>query len=144
MSEYRPTNSRNICNDIWNRHPSVYSMIQTRHHGDRTHRLALPLALPYRNHRLAPSKSKSSSSTSAKVCQIIYSIQPRSHVRSFGDVVVAVTVAVDICGSGGGTDSGVGAVELPATGMPRQKVVDQLVDTGWIEKSTYFPHRNSL
>ena len=73
--------------------------------------------------------------------EIIYSIQPRSHVRSFSDlVVVVVTVAVDICGSGRGTNSGVGAVELPA--MPRQKVVDQLVDTGWIEKSTYFPHRD--
>ena len=46
--------------------------------------------------------------------------------------------------SGGGTDTssaGVGDVELPA--VPRQRVVDQMVDTGWIEKSTYFQHRRS-
>ena len=27
--------------------------------------------------------------------------------------------------------------------MPRQRVVDQIVNTGWIEKSTYFPHHRS-
>ena len=83
--------------------------------------------------------SKSSLTSSAKVCKGWFiSIQSRSHVRSVCDFVVVVIVAVDVDGSSGGTNSaGVGAVELPA--MPRQRVVDQIVDTGWIEKSTYFP-----
>ena len=62
-------------------------------------------------------------------------MQLRLHVRSAD--------TVDIGGSDGGTlaladIAGVGAVELPS--VPRQGVVDQMVDTGWIEKSTYFPH----
>ena len=52
-----------------------------------------------------------------------------------GDFVVFLA-AVEVDGS-----VGAGAVELPA--MPRQRVVHQIVDTGWIEKSTYFPHRRS-
>ena len=56
--------------------------------------------------------------------------------RTFCRQFVVFLAAVDVDGS-----VGAGAVELPA--MPRQRVVDQIVDTGWIEKSTYFPHRRS-
>ena len=59
------------------------------------------------------------------------------HIRPVGDVIDIVTVVVR---SIGGTlalladSAGVGAVELLA--VSRQRVVDQMVDNGWIKKIT--------
>ena len=57
-----------------------------------------------------------------------------------------VAFAANISGSDGDTlaladtsSAGVGAVELLA--VPTQRVVDQMVDTGWIENWTYFLQR---
>ena len=61
------------------------------------------------------------------------------HIRSVGDVIDIVTVVVRSIGRTLALledSAGVGAVELPA--VSRQRVVDQMVDNGWIKKITTF------
>ena len=63
------------------------------------------------------------------------------HVRSVGDVVDGVDIVTVVGGSNGDTlvladTAGVGDVELLA--VPRQRVHEQMFDTGWLKKSSYF------
>ena len=63
------------------------------------------------------------------------------HVRSVGDVVDGVDIVTVVGGSNGDTlvladTAGVGDVELLA--VPRQRIDEQMFDTGWLEKSSYF------
>ena len=66
------------------------------------------------------------------------------HIRSVGDVVDVVNIVTVVVGSIGGIlalladSAGVGAVELLA--VSRQRVLDQMVDNGWIKESLYFSH----